>query len=87
MSWRSFRYSQSGSPEARMWRIATTLVPVLILNSFPGNTFTLYLVAPVGWLLVGWISAEQLRNTAARSSSAESQNSSTSDINRNQLAA
>jgi hypothetical protein len=26
-----------------------------------GNTFTLYSVAPVGWLLIGWISAEYLR--------------------------
>jgi hypothetical protein len=43
--------------EARVWRIAATLMPVLILNSFFGNTFTLYSVAPVGWLLVGWISA------------------------------
>ncbi|HEV7475914.1 MAG TPA: O-antigen ligase family protein [Pyrinomonadaceae bacterium] len=43
--------------QARVWRIAVTLMPVLILNSFFGNTFTLYSVAPVGWLLVGWISA------------------------------
>jgi hypothetical protein len=64
MSWRSFRYSQSGSPEARMWRIATTLVPVLILNSFFGNTFTLYSVAPIAWLLVGWISAGALKSNA-----------------------
>jgi hypothetical protein len=58
-----------GSPdaawrEARVWRIAATLMPVLILNSFFGNTFTLYSVAPVGWLLVGWISAGALRQAS-----------------------
>ena len=50
--------------EARVWRIAATLMPVLILNSFFGNTFTLYSVAPVGWLLVGWISAGTLRQAS-----------------------
>lgn len=50
--------------EARVWRIATTLMPVLILNSMFGNTFTLYSVAPVAWLLIGWISASTLRQEA-----------------------
>jgi hypothetical protein len=50
--------------EARVWRIAATLMPVLILNSFFGNTFTLYSVAPVGWLLVGWISAGVVRQNS-----------------------
>ena len=45
MSWRAFRQAEPGSPEARVWRIAATLMPVLILNSFFGNTFTLYSVA------------------------------------------
>jgi len=62
MSWRAFRQAEHGSSEARVWRIAATLMPVLILNSFFGNTFTLYSVAPVGWLLVGWISAGEMRN-------------------------
>lgn len=61
MSWRAFRESEPGTPEARVWRITTTLVPVLILNSFFGNTFTLYSVAPIGWLLVGWIGVNALR--------------------------
>ena len=56
MSWRAFRLAEPGSREARVWRIAATLMPVLILNSMFGNTFTLYSVAPVGWLLIGWIS-------------------------------
>lgn len=68
LSWRSFRASARGSREAQVWRVVTALMPALILNSFFGNTFTLYSVAPVGWLLVGWISAEQLRKTEARDS-------------------
>ncbi|HVQ38848.1 MAG TPA: O-antigen ligase family protein, partial [Pyrinomonadaceae bacterium] len=68
MSWRTFRQAEPGSSEQRVWRIAATLMPVLILNSFFGNTFTLYSVAPVGWLLVGWISAGALRFAAERSS-------------------
>jgi hypothetical protein len=43
-------------------------MPVLILNSLFGNTFTLYSVAPVAWLLVGWISAGQVREVATASS-------------------
>jgi len=65
MSWRAFRSAEPGSAEACIWRIAATLVPVLILNSLFGNTFTLYSVAPIGWLLIGWIGAEQLRSVAA----------------------
>jgi hypothetical protein len=33
-------------------------MPVLVLNSFFGLTFSLYSVAPIAWLLIGWISAE-----------------------------
>lgn len=50
--------------DARVWRIAATLMPVLILNSMFGNTFTLYSVAPVAWLLIGWISAGALPQTS-----------------------
>ena len=64
MSWRAFRRAGPGSQDERVWRIAATLMPVLILNSLFGNTFTLYSVAPIGWLLIGWISAEQLRKVA-----------------------
>jgi hypothetical protein len=67
-SWGNFRAATRGSREAQVWRVVTALMPALILNSFFGNTFTLYSVAPVGWLLVGWISAEQLRKTKARES-------------------
>jgi hypothetical protein len=85
ISMRAFRHAERGSPEARVWRIAATLMPVLILNSLFGNTFTLYSVAPVGWLLVGWISAGELRTIPARSSSVESQNSPAFETNHDQL--
>lgn len=65
MSWRMFRRAEPGSRDRRIWRIAATMMPVLILNSLFGNTFTLYSVAPIGWLLIGWISAEQLRKVVA----------------------
>jgi membrane protein implicated in regulation of membrane protease activity len=79
MSWRAFRRAEPGSSEQRLWRIAATLMPVLILNSLFGNTFTLYSVAPIGWLLIGWISAEHLRQAAAVSP-AESQESYAVDL-------
>lgn len=68
ISWRHFREATRGSIEGQVWRIVTALMPALILNSFFGNTFTLYSVAPVGWLLVGWISAHELRSVNARTS-------------------
>ena len=33
----------------------------LVLNSVFGLTFTIYSVAPIAWLLIGWISAESMR--------------------------
>ncbi len=60
MSWVSYRRAPAGSSDARVWRVVVTMMPVFILNSFFGNTFTLYSVAPIGWLLIGWISARQL---------------------------
>jgi hypothetical protein len=66
ISWRSYRNASPGSAEARTWRVVVALMPMLILNSVFGNNFTLYSVAPLGWLLVGWISAQKLRqNTEA----------------------
>jgi hypothetical protein len=59
MSWRSYRGATRGSAEARIWQVVAALMPALMLNSVFGNTFTLYSVAPIGWLLIGWISAQQ----------------------------
>jgi hypothetical protein len=40
------------------------LTATFILNNFFGTSFTIYSVAPIGWLLVGWISAAygEMRN-------------------------
>ena len=87
ISLRAFRQAEAGSAEARVWRIAATLMPVLMLNSFFGNTFTLYSVAPVGWMLIGWISAGEMRKLTARSSAVESSDCPTYGSTPAQLAA
>ena len=48
-------------------RIIAALMPALILNSMFGLTFTLYAVAPLAWLFIGWIAreAEQLNQQTA----------------------
>ena len=67
MSIRQARHATVATPEAAIARIVAALMPAIILNTFFGLTFTLYSVAPVAWLLIGWISAEELRarNAAA----------------------
>ncbi len=60
-SWRAFRRSERGTLNSQVWRVVAVLMPVLILNSLFGNTFTLYSVAPVAWMIVGWISAQEAR--------------------------
>jgi hypothetical protein len=60
----AFRQTRRGSPrapEATIARIIAALMPMFILNNIFGLTFSLYAVAPVGWLLIGWISAEEGR--------------------------
>ena len=42
-------------------RIVAAIMPALVLNSMFGLTFTLYSVAPLAWLFIGWISRERLR--------------------------
>ena len=44
-----------------MARIIAALMPVFILNNFFGLTFSLYAVAPLGWLIIGWISGQEGR--------------------------
>jgi len=58
---RGARRATPGTPEATLWRIAGSLMAVLILNNLFGMTFSLYSVAPLGWLLLGWISAGESR--------------------------
>jgi O-Antigen ligase len=66
ISWRRFYAAPRGSSEAQVWRALSAILPALILNSFFGNTFTLYSVAPLGWLMLGWISMENRRQTEKR---------------------
>lgn len=53
-----WRESQPESAELSQWRIVMALVSTLILNNFFGTSFAIYSVAPIGWLLIGWISAK-----------------------------
>ncbi|MDQ3129187.1 MAG: O-antigen ligase family protein [Acidobacteriota bacterium] len=53
---RGWRDSEHGSEQADLWRIMMALTATLILNNFFGTSFTIYSVAPIGWLIVGWIS-------------------------------
>ncbi len=49
--------------EATVRRIAAAIIPMLILNSFFGLTFTIYSAAPIAWLVIGWICAEAARDS------------------------
>ena len=55
------RQPQSDGGNMGTRRIVAAIMPALILNSIFGLTFTLYSVAPLAWLFIGWISAETLR--------------------------
>jgi hypothetical protein len=55
------RRARDGTGNADIKRIVASLMLSLVLNSFFGLTFTIYSVAPIAWLLIGWISAESMR--------------------------
>jgi hypothetical protein len=60
----AFRQTRRAAPDssaAVLARIIAALMPVFILNNIFGLTFSLYAVAPIGWLIIGWISAEEGR--------------------------
>lgn len=57
----SARRARPQTPEATVSRIVAAMMPIFVLNSFFGLTFSLYAVAPIAWLLIGWISAEESR--------------------------
>ncbi len=62
--WFSVRLTRSAEPGTRDASIAlvvAAIMPVLFLNSVFGLTFSIYSVAPVAWLLIGWVSAEAFR--------------------------
>lgn len=54
---RRWRESHPDSKEFAHWRISMALVSTFILNNFFGTSFVIYSVAPIGWLVLGWISA------------------------------
>jgi hypothetical protein len=61
ISWRTFRRALPGSHESGMWRVMLAIMPVLAFINLFGYSFVLVSVAPVGWLLIGWVSAGKLR--------------------------
>jgi O-Antigen ligase len=61
LAFRSSRRTETPNRRATINRIAIALMPMLLLNSVFGMTFSLYAVAPLCWLLIGWISAEDTR--------------------------
>jgi hypothetical protein len=61
-AWLSINNARSPDDEdGTIRRIVAALMLALILNSIFGLTFTLYSVAPLAWLFMGWISREALR--------------------------
>ena len=61
-TWLSVRTARRPSTRnANINLIVAALMPALILNSMFGLTFSIYSVAPVAWVLIGWISAESKR--------------------------
>lgn len=61
LSARLARTAEPGTRHATISLIIAAIMPALILNSIFGLTFSIYSVAPVAWLLMGWISADALR--------------------------
>jgi hypothetical protein len=55
------RQARDDTEGAVLRRIAAALMLPLVLNSVFGLTFTIYSVAPIAWLLIGWISRERQR--------------------------
>ena len=79
--WRSLRtsiklcrQSETGSRELTEGRIALALVASLLLNNFFGTSFVIYSIAPLGWLLIGWLSARSMELTATEEVEDEVQN-------------
>jgi hypothetical protein len=64
ISWRAFRRAAPDSHQLGMWRVMLAIIPVLAFINLFGYSFLLVSVAPVGWLLIGWVSAEDLRTRA-----------------------
>jgi hypothetical protein len=68
LAFRAARRARPQTLDATISRIVAALMPMLVLNTFFGLTFSLYSVAPVAWLLIGWISADAGRARESNSS-------------------
>ncbi|HEY3102436.1 MAG TPA: O-antigen ligase family protein [Pyrinomonadaceae bacterium] len=64
LSVRLTRSAESGTRNASIALVVAAIMPALFLNSVFGLTFSIYSVAPVAWLLIGWVSAEAFRARA-----------------------
>jgi O-antigen ligase/polysaccharide polymerase Wzy-like membrane protein len=64
ISWRGFRRADPDSHELGRWRVMLAIMPMLAFINLFGYSFLLVSVAPVGWLLIGWVSAERQRIAA-----------------------
>jgi hypothetical protein len=71
--WRCFKTSlqmcrtaDRDSPEFTTARITLALVATLILNNFFGTSFVIYSIAPLGWLILGWLSARSVEIAEAQ---------------------
>ncbi len=59
---RVYKRAEPDSHLATLRRIAAAIIPMLMLNSFFGLTFTIYSAAPIAWMVIGWICAEAARD-------------------------
>jgi len=62
-TWLSVLLARSAISDDKAYinRIIAAIMPTMILNSIFGLTFSIYSVAPIAWLFIGWISAETAR--------------------------
>ena len=58
LSLKKSRETDIDSDESVKWRIVLALLSTFILNNFFGTSFVIYSIAPIGWLLLGWISSQ-----------------------------
>jgi len=56
---RAYRRATPGAREAGIWRVVASLMPSLVFTTVFGNSLAIYSIAPIGWLLIGWIGAEE----------------------------
>jgi hypothetical protein len=63
-TWLSVKLARGGVPDDQTSptrRIIAAMMCAVVLNSVFGLTFTLYSIAPLAWMFVGWLSAETLK--------------------------